>query len=244
MKRFNRQAFTLIELLVVISIIALLIAILLPALGAARRAASNADCLSRMKQCAVAIYAFPIDNKDVLPPAYNGTTGAALKGGGVGDNRYYTDFFEDYMEVGKDLDTDYYICPDSVLDPLPGQKKLSYSCNGQVLVNRLTTNISKLSDVKRPSDVVAIGDAAQNSGGGTSGPNFSGAFMGPFFNRATSDTPIKITEELNVDGITTNGYTFRYRHNGDKNGNAAYVDGHAESSPIGVLLEKNFATTY
>lgn len=61
-----KRAFTLIELLVVISIIALLIAILLPALGAARRSAQDIQCLSNQKQQGIAFHVHAVDNKGQL----------------------------------------------------------------------------------------------------------------------------------------------------------------------------------
>ena len=61
-----RRAFTLIELLVVISIIALLIAILLPSLGAARKSAQNVQCLSNQKQQGVAFHVHAAENKGQL----------------------------------------------------------------------------------------------------------------------------------------------------------------------------------
>ncbi|QQE12068.1 prepilin-type N-terminal cleavage/methylation domain-containing protein [Planctomycetota bacterium] len=61
------SAFTLIELLVVISIIALLIGILLPALGAARKTAMNIQCKSGMRQFTIAMLAYSVDNNSRFP---------------------------------------------------------------------------------------------------------------------------------------------------------------------------------
>ncbi len=62
-----RKAFTLIELLVVVAIIALLAAMLLPALGQAREKGRSAACLSNLKQLGYANRLFLDDNEGVFP---------------------------------------------------------------------------------------------------------------------------------------------------------------------------------
>jgi prepilin-type N-terminal cleavage/methylation domain-containing protein len=62
------RAFTLIELLVVISVIALLVAILLPALAKARLAAQDAQCLSNVRQLTAASLNYTADNKTYFTP--------------------------------------------------------------------------------------------------------------------------------------------------------------------------------
>lgn len=65
--RNRSNAFTLIELLVVISIIAILVALLLPALSAARQSAQKTECGSRLRQWGMGIVAYSIDHKDEIP---------------------------------------------------------------------------------------------------------------------------------------------------------------------------------
>ena len=72
-KSFVLKGFTLIELLIVIAIIAILAALLLPALKAARNQASSILCLNNVRQMHSATSSYIMDYNDRLPGSYDPT---------------------------------------------------------------------------------------------------------------------------------------------------------------------------
>src|SRR5688572_12028292 len=84
MKR--RHAFTLVELLVVIGIIAILIALLLPALNRARAHAVSVQCLSNLRQIGQVCMQYANENKGWLPPSQPDSIRNITGGGNIASN--------------------------------------------------------------------------------------------------------------------------------------------------------------
>ncbi len=95
MKNESRKKFTLIELLVVIAIIAILAAMLLPALKRARGQARSIKCAGNLKQVGLAIVEYSTDYDNYIAPA-------AVNDGGTPNPRTWTKFYQDYTGYGDD----------------------------------------------------------------------------------------------------------------------------------------------
>lgn len=96
----KRKGFTLIELLVVVAIIAILAAMLLPALSKARQNARNVACISNLKQIGLAFLMYANDNNEYLPP----DQGTASDGTGG----YWCDIVAPYIYNGKTFSSAEY----------------------------------------------------------------------------------------------------------------------------------------
>jgi prepilin-type N-terminal cleavage/methylation domain-containing protein len=96
------QGFTLIELLVVIAIIAILAALLLPALARAKEKSVRIQCTSNIKQWGIAVTLYGGDNRELFPanPTSDGASGFAWTARGLNTN-----FYPQYLYPNRPGDT-------------------------------------------------------------------------------------------------------------------------------------------
>ncbi|MEA2707969.1 MAG: hypothetical protein QOF78_570 [Phycisphaerales bacterium] len=92
----KRNAFTLAELLIVIAIIGVLISILLPTLGSARRAANSAKCLAQLRDLGLAFQQYAMENKRAFPVVEYAPPPAQLIAGSP-PRRSWQDFLVKYI---------------------------------------------------------------------------------------------------------------------------------------------------
>lgn len=124
MRQRRAGGFTLVELLVVIAIIGILVALLLPAIQAAREAARRSQCQNNIKQIGLAIHLFH-DTKKALPPAridcnhgtWAGEIWPYLEEGSVAD--LYDPELSYYFQPKQSIEAQVsvYLCPSRRIAP-------------------------------------------------------------------------------------------------------------------------------
>ncbi len=223
----QKPGFTLIELLVVIAIIALLVSILLPALGRARAAGKQIVCLSNVRQMCLGVQTYLVNNNDFFPPAARDTFGMP------GSVQYAWDFIREWNHLANTWDykpgliwegqgnVEIQQCPAFTGPAMwEGDKYTGYNYNtsyigwaepvgGWSALDYIPT--ARITDIRQPDKCAVFGD-------GQYGKNQANKFM-----RA----PWENEREKDISNSTRYAGTQGFRHL--ESTNVGFADGHCQS---------------
>ncbi|TVQ63598.1 MAG: DUF1559 domain-containing protein [Phycisphaerales bacterium] len=262
--RQRSSAFTLIELLVVIAIIALLIGILLPALGQARDSARTLKCLSNQRQFVLGFHMYADDFADATVPAkmpklpggisnpanmYDVGNGLKFRPNWVAVMGPYVGlypFAQPSTESGRqDYYADVYMCPSA--PEWVDERNHAYGYNYQFLGNsRLRANGRyrnwplKRSNIYAPARTVMAADALGTAAGiaelNRTPYENDGTTVTGVGNHAHTLDPPRLTPEsdMGAGASTPNARTGVDVRHAGR-ANAVFIDGHAESMTLEAL---------
>lgn len=226
-----RQAFTLIELLVVVAIIAILAAMLLPALNRAKENARTSACANNLKQLGLAIALYG-NEWEIYPPGYTGPSD-------------FTFFLSPYLGAtalvyGQENQRSRVIeCPSRTIKP--ASLTANYGAHPRVMVHTAYGDTPvKYGTLRRPTEIMVVADEMQFPNGSALATLVDVVGITSDGLTANAETPVPVG--LDMDGITSGVGNLRYRH--AERANLLFADGHVASIRKGELREKNIKTNY
>lgn len=272
MQRSSRTtlAFTLIELLVVISIIALLISILLPALGMAKKTANATQCLSKLRQVGQALAIYSQDYRQSLPP---GTVSEAIAGAGNSTNWGVQVLntmgiggvtFSQQASEQNPLARTFLTDTDAITPASSNGNPLHYSAHPRLMPDVASYESAggpftgsrkpvRIDAIKNPSDLIMVFDGTQIGGANSAsvgiGIDADRIYYSTFLVWGITGSPSdRARAGENRDAANwsdSNVGEIRYRHMSNRRGNMVFVDGHAaairyEGNNGTDIFRKNF----
>ena len=256
------SAFTLIELLVVIAIIAILAALLLPALSTTRDLATSISCLGNLRQVGLGTSAYTVDYE-----YYPYTPG--WQGSGTVEWTMLVNPYLGQKNSSPDINTcrlsPVLTCPAALKSTHATRSATAYTPHILIMPDIPATESwaqwvgplgtygplridNKL--IRRPTEAIMIGDGNQFGPGITSSTHWHPhiVFSGAPGSKATANDALDFdwlsnNQDYN-DGTNPGIHTIRWRHSRNTSANLFFADGHTESMHLSNIRKKHLVLKF